>query len=62
MARETAMTIRHGDGDETELRGSAYAVRCAAHIAYENLPDARWALKVLNAYGHLVSHEADVAP
>lgn len=55
----TVITIHHDDGDETRLEGTGYAVRCAAHIAHENLPDARWALKVLNRYGHLVPHEAD---
>lgn len=56
---EKVTIIHHDDGEQTELRGSGYAVRCASHIAHENLPDARWALKVLNAYGHLVKHEAD---
>ncbi len=52
------MTIHH-DGDSTVLRGTGYAVRCAAYIASENLPNARWALEVLNRYGHLVTHPAD---
>lgn len=56
---EVSVIIHHDDGEKTELRGSGYAVRCAACIAHENLPDARWALKVLNAYGHLIKHEAD---
>lgn len=56
---ETITIIRHDDGSETELCGSGYAVRCAANIAHENLPDALWALEVLNRYGHLVPHQAD---
>ena len=55
----TVITIHHDDGDETRLEGTGYAVRCAAHIAHENLPDARWALAVLNRFGHMVPHEAD---
>lgn len=56
---ETVTIVHHHDGEQTVLRGSGYAVRCAAHIAHENLPDARWALKVLNTYGLIVRHEAD---
>jgi hypothetical protein len=56
--RQTVI-IHHGDGETIELRGTGYAVRCAARIAEDNHPDARWALKVLNQYGHLVEHEAD---
>lgn len=56
--RETVMTV-YPNGDPIELRGTGYAVRCAAEIAHQNLPDARWALKVLNQFGHLVEHDAD---
>jgi hypothetical protein len=62
-------TIHHEDGDSTTLVAppaewdaiAAYALRCAAAVAHENLPDARWALKVLAKFGHLVPHEADAA-
>jgi hypothetical protein len=57
-ARETTRTI-YPNGYAIELRGTPYAVRCAATIAYDNIPDALWALQVLNQYGHLVEHEAD---
>lgn len=57
----TVTIIRADDGDEMRLEGTGYAVRCAAHIAHENRPDARWALEVLNRYGHLVTHEADMS-
>jgi hypothetical protein len=57
----TTMTVYPYGTDEpgVTLTGTGYAVRCASHIAYENLPDARWALEVLNRYGHLVQHAAD---
>lgn len=52
--------LHHEDGSEMiRLTGTGYAVRCAAHVAHENLPDARWCLEVLNKYGHLVRHPAD---
>jgi hypothetical protein len=59
--------IHHEDGDTTTLVAppaewpaiAAFALRCAAAVAHENVPDARWALKVLAKYGHLVPHEAD---
>jgi hypothetical protein len=57
--QEIVTIIHHADGEEIKPRGTGYAVRCAAHIAHENLPDARWALEVLNRFGHLVSHPAD---
>jgi hypothetical protein len=56
---EVTTIIHHADGEATVLKGTGYATRCAAHIAHENLPDARWALEVLNRYGHLVPHPAD---
>ena len=48
-------------GDFTPLRltGTGYATRCARMIAEENIPDALWALEVLNKYGHLVKHPGD---
>ena len=46
------------DGEEF-ICASGYVARCISAIAGENLPDARWAMRVLNAYGHLVAHEAD---
>jgi hypothetical protein len=60
-------TIHHEDGDTTVLTAppaewdaiAAYALRCAAAVAHDNLPDARWALAVLARYGHLVPHPAD---
>ena len=57
----TTMTVYPDGTDEpgVTLTGTSYAVRCASHIAHENLPDARWALEVLNRYGHLVQHAAD---
>ena len=59
--------IHHEDGDSTTLVAppaewpaiAAFALRCAAAVAHENLPDARWALAVLARYGHLVPHPAD---
>jgi hypothetical protein len=62
-------TIHHEDGDTTTLTAppaewpeiAAFALRCAAAVAHENVPDARWALRVLAKYGHLVPHEADAA-
>ena len=56
---DTVMTIHHGDGTATELRGTGYAVRAAAHIAQENIADALWALEVMNRFGHLVEHAWD---
>lgn len=47
------------DGAELRLTGAGYATRCAGAIADQNWPDARWALEVLNRYGHLVPHPAD---
>ena len=58
-ASETVRIVYHDDGETTELHGAGYAVRAAAHIAAENVPDALWALEVLNRYGHLVQHPAD---
>jgi len=48
-------------GDDTLVRlvGTGYATRCASAIVHENIPDALWALEVLNRYGHLVPHPAD---
>lgn len=57
-SQETVLIVYPND-EQVFLRGTGYAVRCAAIISYENLPDARWALKVLNKYGQLVEHEAD---
>lgn len=45
--------------DPVHLHGTGYATRCAAHIVHENVPDALWALEVLNKFGHLVPHPAD---
>jgi hypothetical protein len=61
VVNTTTMTVYPYGTDEpgVTLTGTGYAVRCASHIAYENLPDARWALEVLNRYGHLVKHAAD---
>lgn len=59
MRDDVVITVYHDDGDSTTLRGTGYAARCAAHIAYENVPDARWALEVLNRFGHLVPHPGD---
>ena len=56
------ITYPHTDqGDDTpvHLVGTGYATRCAACIVHENVPDALWALEVLNKYGHLVTHPAD---
>jgi hypothetical protein len=53
----TILTI--GLENEVTLSGTPYAVRCAVAIAETNIPDARWALEVLNTYGHLVRHAAD---
>jgi hypothetical protein len=47
------------DGAELRLTGTGYATRCAGAIADQNWPDARWALDVLNRFGHLVRHPAD---
>ncbi len=57
-----AVTYPHTDqGDHTPVRlvGGGYAVRCARAIVHDNVPDALWALEVLNKYGHLVLHPAD---
>lgn len=59
VALERTIIIHDDDGAELTLTGTGYATRCAASIATENWPDARWALEVLNRYGHLVPHEAD---
>ena len=56
---EMTALIHHDEGHIERFTGSGYAVRCATIIAGENLPDARWALAVLNKYGHLVQHAAD---
>lgn len=48
-----------GDSAPVHLIGTGYAARCAAAISHENIPDALWALEVLNKYGHLVPHPAD---
>lgn len=50
------------DGPPVHLTGTGYATRCARHIAYENIPDAMWALEVLNRYGHLVPHPGGPHP
>lgn len=49
-----------GDDTPVHLIGTGYATRCASVIVHENIPDAMWALEVLNKYGHLVQHPADV--
>lgn len=56
---QATSTLDFGDGQTITLAGRGYAVRCAARIAEDNFPDARWALEVLNRYGHLVRHPAD---
>jgi len=57
---DIAMTIYDDDGSPiATFSGNGYAVRCAAAIAEQNYPDARWAFEVLNRYGHFVQHEAD---
>ena len=62
-SRQTAhAVIRDDHGDELHLIGTGYAVRCAVGIAHDNWPDARWALEVLNRYGHLVHHPGDGFP
>lgn len=54
------ITVYDDDGSPlATFEGDGYAVRCAAVIANENLPDARWAFQVLSRYGHLVQHPAD---
>lgn len=39
---------------------SGHVQRCVSAIADVNIPDAEWAAKVLNQYGHLVRHEGDM--
>lgn len=53
-------TIRivHTEDGPVRLEGTGYATRCAAAIVHENVPDALWALEVLNRFGHLVPHPA----
>lgn len=46
-------------GETIECRNN-FVARCVGAIAYENLPDAEWANNVLNTYGHLVKHPAEV--
>lgn len=48
-----------GDNTPVNMIGTGYATRCAARLIYESIPDALWALEVLNRYGHLVEHPAD---
>ena len=63
--RDTANDIRvpvyYNDGQFAfNLEGTSRAVRCASAIAEDGIfPDVRWALEVLNTYGHLVPHAAD---
>jgi hypothetical protein len=55
-------TICYPDGVDQQpilLCGTDYAQRCAAQIIHHNIPDALWALEVLNRFGHLVAHPAD---
>ena len=57
--QSTTIVTDERDGATMTLTGTGYATRCAAAIADTNWPDARWALEVLNKYGHLVPHAAD---
>jgi hypothetical protein len=58
-SRSVTQILHFGPSEEVILQGSGYAVRCAAAIADNNIPDALWACKVLTLYGHLVKHPAD---
>ena len=57
--RTHTVIVHHDNGNSITLTGTGYAVRCAALIAHDNYPDARWCLEVLNRFGHLVKHDAD---
>jgi hypothetical protein len=53
------ITVYGDDGAELALAGNKRAVQCATEIAHSDWTDARWALEVLNRFGHLVPHSRD---
>ena len=55
--KQSLVLYQNGDSIEFSVRNGLVA-RCVSAIANANMTDAKWAVEVLNRFGHLVKHES----